>query len=236
LVKFSGVLIPHSGTAPTGLVGVTFALYKDQEGGAPLWLETQNVELDEQARYTVLLGATQANGLPVELFSSGEARWLGVTAAGGEEQPRVLLVSVPYALKAADAETLGGKPASAYALAGSVAAGPAGRDRASGVEAVTVGPTSNVVSGGTQAACVGTCTANYLAKLASTSGDVTGLTDLSGAHIAGAVNPQQVAILRWYAANQAAISFAVGVDPVGVAFDGANIWVANGADNTVTKL
>ncbi|OFW36251.1 MAG: hypothetical protein A3J28_05125 [Acidobacteria bacterium RIFCSPLOWO2_12_FULL_60_22] len=34
-----------------------------------------------------------------------------------EEQPRILLVSVPYALKAADAETLGGKPASAYLLA-----------------------------------------------------------------------------------------------------------------------
>jgi hypothetical protein len=33
---------------------------------------------------------------------------------GGEEQPRVLLLSVPYALKAADAETLGGKPASAF--------------------------------------------------------------------------------------------------------------------------
>src|SRR3990170_1578308 len=34
-----------------------------------------------------------------------------------EEQPRILLVSVPYALKAADAETLGGKPASAFVLA-----------------------------------------------------------------------------------------------------------------------
>ena len=32
------------------------------------------------------------------------------------EQPRVLLVSAPYALKAADAETLGGKPLSAFQL------------------------------------------------------------------------------------------------------------------------
>src|SRR5205814_209313 len=36
-----------------------------------------------------------------------------------EQQPRVLLVSVPYALKAGDAETLGGKPASAYMLSDS---------------------------------------------------------------------------------------------------------------------
>ena len=36
---------------------------------------------------------------------------------GHTEQPRVLLVSVPYALKALDAETIGGKPASAFMMA-----------------------------------------------------------------------------------------------------------------------
>jgi hypothetical protein len=40
-----------------------------------------------------------------------------VNLPGEAEQPRVLLVSVPYALKAADAETLGGKPLSAFVLA-----------------------------------------------------------------------------------------------------------------------
>jgi hypothetical protein len=53
----------------------------------------------------------------MELFTSGEARWLGVAAGHLPEQPRVLLVSVPYALEAGDAATLGGKPASAYLLA-----------------------------------------------------------------------------------------------------------------------
>jgi hypothetical protein len=62
----------------------------------------------------VLLGATQPEGLPLLLFESAEARWLGVSAGELPEQPRVLLVSVPYALKASDADTLGGKPASAY--------------------------------------------------------------------------------------------------------------------------
>jgi hypothetical protein len=100
----------------TGVVGVTFAIYKEQEGGAALWLETQNVGLDEQGRYTVLLGATKSEGLPLELFLGGETRWLGaqVQLPGEVEQGRVLLLSVPYALKAADAETLGGKPASAF--------------------------------------------------------------------------------------------------------------------------
>jgi hypothetical protein len=33
-----------NGKPLAGVVGVTFYLYKDQEGGAPLWLETQNVQ------------------------------------------------------------------------------------------------------------------------------------------------------------------------------------------------
>jgi hypothetical protein len=55
----------------------------------------------------------------MDLFLSGEPRWLSfqVNLPGEEEQPRVQLVSVPFALKAADAETLGGKPLSAFVLA-----------------------------------------------------------------------------------------------------------------------
>jgi len=116
LVRFSGLVTDGTGKVQTGVLGLTFALYQEQTGGVPLWVETQKVQLDDQGRYTVLLGATQAEGLPLDLFTSGKARWLGVTphlpAVG--EQPRVLLVGVPYALKAADAETLGGKPASAF--------------------------------------------------------------------------------------------------------------------------
>jgi hypothetical protein len=97
-------------------VGVTFAVYKDQDGGAPLWLETQNVQADSKGNYTVLLGSTKVEGLPAELFTSNGARWLGVQIEGQAEQPRVLFVSVPYALKAVDAETLGGKPISAFQL------------------------------------------------------------------------------------------------------------------------
>src|ERR1035441_5510762 len=119
LVKFSGALKDPTGQPLTGVQGVTFALYKDQQGGAPLWLETQNVQADAQGNYAVLLGATKSEGLALELFTSGESRWLGVQAqiSGEAEQPRALLVSVPYALKAADADTVGGMPASAFALA-----------------------------------------------------------------------------------------------------------------------
>jgi len=114
LIKFSGTLLDAQDRPMTGPVGVTFALHAQQTGGAALWLETQNVKPDASGVYTVLLGANSANGVPAELFASGEARWLEVQVERQAEQPRVLLVSVPYALKAKDAETLGGKPASAF--------------------------------------------------------------------------------------------------------------------------
>jgi hypothetical protein len=118
LVNFSGKAIDQ-GKAVTGTVGITFSIYSEEAGGSPLWLETQNVQADNQGNYTAQLGAIKAEGLPQELFTSGEARWLGVRVnGGGEEQPRILLLSVPYALKAADAQTLGGLPVSAFMLAG----------------------------------------------------------------------------------------------------------------------
>ena len=117
LVKFSGLLAAGRGGAGRGVVGITFAIYAEQTGGAPLWMEIQNVETDDQGRYTATLGTSRNEGLPSNLFASGQARWLGVQGEGGIEQPRALLVSVPYALKAADAEALGGLPASAFALA-----------------------------------------------------------------------------------------------------------------------
>jgi len=117
LIKFTGVLQAALGEPRTGTAGLTFALYAEPEGGAPLWLETQNVALDADGRYTVLLGATQREGLPLKLFAASEARWLEIQVAGEPPQPRILLVSVPYALKAEEAEKLAGKSASEFVLA-----------------------------------------------------------------------------------------------------------------------
>jgi hypothetical protein len=114
LIKFSGALRDSIGKPLTGPVDVTFAIYQQQNDATPIWNETQAVPLDAQGRYTVLLGSVQPEGMPMEVFISGEARWLEVRVGGAEPQPRTLLVSVPYALKAGDAETLGGKPASAF--------------------------------------------------------------------------------------------------------------------------
>jgi hypothetical protein len=131
MVRFSGNLKDANGKPLSGIAGLTFALYTDEQGGVPLWLETQNVQLDANGDYTVPLGATKPDGLPIDLFVSGDARWLGVQPQGQPEQPRVLLLAVPYALKAADAETVGGLPPSAFVRAelenGDPTKGPSGQ-------------------------------------------------------------------------------------------------------------
>ena len=117
LIRFSGN-VPGEGRLETDKLATTFLIYKDKQGGDPLWTENQLVSIDAQRRYEVQLGATSASGLPADLFASQEPRWLEVQIAGHAPEPRTLLVSVPYALKAADAATLGGLPASAFMLAG----------------------------------------------------------------------------------------------------------------------
>src|SRR5205823_10973953 len=48
-------------------------------------------------------------------------------------------------------------------------------------------------------------------------------------------NPLQIALLHWYDANKTT-SFIVQNQPFGVVFDGANVWVVNKIDSSVTKL
>ena len=112
LVQFNGTLKDTAARPVSGVASVTFAIYAEQDGGSALWTETQNVLADPNGHFNALLGTSTTGGFPSELFSTGQSRWLGVTIARQPEMPRVMLASVPYAMKAGDADTLGGLPAS----------------------------------------------------------------------------------------------------------------------------
>lgn len=192
LIRFSGV-VKDPELKPFTTLGITFLLYKDQQGGAPSWMETQNVQPDANGHYTVQLGSTQANGMPVDLFSTGEARWLGVQVQGQAEQPRVLLLSVPYALKAADAETLGGKPLSAFQLALPQAKNSTNASTGNGQHAQAAAEQLNEIN------CTGTtgCKAGFIPRFSTNGGSATvsnSLISQSGTNInvAGSLNTTNV--------------------------------------------
>jgi hypothetical protein len=117
VIEFSSTVENLGGAARTTLTDVTFSIFRDAVGGTPIWSETQTVQPDAAGHFTVFLGITQPKGLPVELFWSGEARWIEMSAVGVLNQDRTPLVSVPYALKAGDAQTLAGHPVTDFMLA-----------------------------------------------------------------------------------------------------------------------
>lgn len=119
LIRMTGALPPAAGTVAGAPDAVQFAIYDAETGGTLLWEETQAVVLDAAGQYSVLLGATSPDGLPVDLFAGGSARWLSVNRPGHAAGPRTLLTAVPYAVSAAtagNAVSLGGRPASDFAL------------------------------------------------------------------------------------------------------------------------
>jgi hypothetical protein len=159
LIPFSSVATDDVGNSLSGVVNITFSLYARQQGGPPLWTETQNnIQLDATGHYSVQLGITQPNGVPTTLFTTAEARWLGV----------------PYALKAGDAATIGGLPPSAFVLA----APPSGLTPAAPLDASAVPQSSAPPPTG--APVTGTGTIDFLPMWDLTSDIISSVVFQSG--------------------------------------------------------
>ena len=109
-IRYAGKLSARAGEQ----VEAEFRIYAAPDGGEPLWTEAQQVQVQLDGSYSVLLGAASPAGLPQAVFAGGAARWLGVSVDRSQEQERVLLSSVPYAMKSADAESLAGHAASDF--------------------------------------------------------------------------------------------------------------------------
>src|ERR1700687_259499 len=101
-LEFRGELNDQEGKHLPGIVGVLFAIYEQQEGGAPLWQEVQNVEGNKRGRFKAMVGSTKSEGIPPELLTPEKAVWMGtqVLLPGEVEQPRVRLVGTDGGLMA----------------------------------------------------------------------------------------------------------------------------------------
>ncbi len=116
LVPFGGQLQSATGEARTGTLQLTFGLYGDQAGGDALWSEQHVVTTDASGRYAVVLGSSTGDGIPAGPFVNNAARWIGVQVEAEPELPRIMLLSLPYALKAGDANTLAGRTSADFVL------------------------------------------------------------------------------------------------------------------------
>jgi hypothetical protein len=104
-LNFQGALTSATGTSLSdGTYLITFSLYDVASGGTPLWTEVQSVALLNGV-FSVELGSV--NAITPDLFTSDS--YLGIAVdSDAEMSPRRPLLSVGYAFKADDADTLDG--------------------------------------------------------------------------------------------------------------------------------
>lgn len=116
LVRVEGIALDRAGKKKAGPVELEFAMMPSKESAAPLWREHQTAQADASGKFSILLGVTSDEGLPISLFTESGERWLAVSV-DGVAQPRKLLDSTPYAIRSFDSERLSGHPASDFMLA-----------------------------------------------------------------------------------------------------------------------
>src|ERR1017187_5457557 len=88
LIRIHGAARDETGKPLGTNTGITFTLYKDENGQEVVWQEVQRVELDSAGRFSALLGATNEAGLPLEILSAGEARGGGNRPGREAEETR----------------------------------------------------------------------------------------------------------------------------------------------------
>ncbi|MEY3015564.1 MAG: hypothetical protein RIT45_4299, partial [Pseudomonadota bacterium] len=104
-----------------------------QSGGSAVWVEGPVEVTVTGGRFAYRIGTTKP--LTAAVFAALPQAWMGVAVANDPELPRQALASVPYALHAASAESLGckdcvGAQAAGFAYAGSATKGGPASDLA----------------------------------------------------------------------------------------------------------
>ena len=77
LIRYGGTLKDATGAPIASATGVTFAIYKQQDGGAAVWMETQNVTTDAKRNTALYSAAPQPQDYPVTSFrKKSNAGWV----------------------------------------------------------------------------------------------------------------------------------------------------------------
>ncbi len=101
-IPFQGFLADGGGDPVQDAVNLEFALYDASAAGTTLWSESQLAVTVTDGVFQVELG--EATALTLSLFD-GAPLWLGVRVNGEAEMPRTQLLAVPFAMRAAVADS-----------------------------------------------------------------------------------------------------------------------------------
>ncbi|MEK7705292.1 MAG: hypothetical protein AAB426_10060 [Myxococcota bacterium] len=119
VIGYHGVLANAVGERVSVSLPVIFRVYDSANGGNLLWQETHNAVAFADGLFDVALGAIEP--LDASMFADGTPLWLTLQVdADVEMTPRQQLVSVPYALHASNADTVGGISAASLEESGEI--------------------------------------------------------------------------------------------------------------------
>ncbi len=108
LINYQGLLEDNDGNLLDGYFDLTFTLYPNSEGTDPLWSEEHLDTYVKDGLFQVILG----NITPLsEAIFEGDTVWIGIQVGTTPEmRPLLQLTAVPWALRAAVAETVVSPP------------------------------------------------------------------------------------------------------------------------------
>jgi hypothetical protein len=104
-INYQGLLLDSGGDPITGPTDLDFALFEVTSGGVSVWSESHTDVDVLDGVYDVILGSTT----PItSALLAGGALWLEIGVEGETLSPRQRIVAVPYALRASEADNVGG--------------------------------------------------------------------------------------------------------------------------------
>ena len=113
LIHYQGVLLDAEGNPITGEISIEFLLYDVEQDGTALWSEVQVVSITD-GLFNVLLGTHVE--IPHQVFDSTHVYLALKIESDDEMEPRKRLVSVGYAFRALNADSLNGHDSSDFIL------------------------------------------------------------------------------------------------------------------------
>lgn len=119
-IRLTGILKKLGAKDPSGIARIDFSLYQNEEGGSPLWAESQQIQLSANVEDDVVIGGI--TDLPEGLFESNKTLWLELRIDGEVQPSRTRLLGVPYAFRSLEADSVGGKSASDLVTVGQMEA------------------------------------------------------------------------------------------------------------------
>lgn len=217
-ITYQGRLTNSSGSpVASQALSITFSVYGQQSGGTAVWTQTGSVTTDANGLFTTELLVDPPLGV-----SDLSSMYLGVKVGTDPEMsPRQRIGGAAYAFTLVPGNGISGtvnladSPNAILSLSNiGTGHGLAARTEGSGVG----------VYGYSKYGFAGYFTSTYGHALA-VNGPVLLQTNL-----------RQVALHRWYPANEAGITFTVEGQPMGIFFDGGSLWVTSYLSDTVTRL